>query len=557
MDTEPPTPPAPRIEPKDGRTMRRALWALLVGGFVWWGAQFILLSSYVAPDGQRYFSLFDDGMISMRYAWNIAHGVGPVWNEGERVEAITNVLMTMFLVPWAWLLDRSAAVLAVQASGIGLMLLVAGLTARVGAQLRGTDGGPRHWSLIEFGAVLACYPLAYWALMGMETALLTAVLLAAVSVAIAPWGRGRSWGLGVLLGLLFWCRPEQGITIGIVLAYRLARARAEGRPLRDVAREAALAAAFIALLTAMRYGYYGRLTPNTYRLKVEGIALGHRLRNGAGFIKLFVSEWWPLMGLGLLHTIVTPRRERVLFYALFASTVLYQVWAGGDPWWLWRIMCPAAPLLLLLCVDEVRRLWGAVLQSEGGRRYLTRDGRATTAGRLSALTVFGLLWWLDGRFLMQMAFLEPAFQINEPYATTSERIATGQILNKITRPTATVGLIWAGTIAYYADRRGVDFLGKADPYIASLRADVSGYIAWCGMYSVPGHNKYDLNYSIGERRPTYVQWFRHGSQDMTHLARALYTQVTIQGISLWLLRDSPDVDWALVRRLQTNPSAEP
>ncbi|HET7011845.1 MAG TPA: hypothetical protein VFI11_13795, partial [Anaerolineales bacterium] len=51
-----------------------------------WAAAFIFRSSFIASDGLRYFSLSDDAMISMRYAWNLSHGSGLVWNPGERVE---------------------------------------------------------------------------------------------------------------------------------------------------------------------------------------------------------------------------------------------------------------------------------------------------------------------------------------------------------------------------------------------------------------------------------------------------------------------------------------
>jgi hypothetical protein len=36
--------------------------------FVLWASLFIYRSSFVAFDGRRYFALFDDAMISMRYA---------------------------------------------------------------------------------------------------------------------------------------------------------------------------------------------------------------------------------------------------------------------------------------------------------------------------------------------------------------------------------------------------------------------------------------------------------------------------------------------------------
>src|ERR1700676_1047736 len=58
--------------------------AIVVSFFIY-AAIFIFKSSFII-DGIRYFSLFDDDMISMRYAANLAHGHGLVWNPGgERV----------------------------------------------------------------------------------------------------------------------------------------------------------------------------------------------------------------------------------------------------------------------------------------------------------------------------------------------------------------------------------------------------------------------------------------------------------------------------------------
>jgi hypothetical protein len=47
---------------------------------------------------QTYYALFDDAMISMRYAKNLAHGAGLVWNpNGERVEGFTNPLWVLLM----------------------------------------------------------------------------------------------------------------------------------------------------------------------------------------------------------------------------------------------------------------------------------------------------------------------------------------------------------------------------------------------------------------------------------------------------------------------------
>src|ERR1700682_3186644 len=77
---------------------RGQLWfAVTVVAFLIYAALFIYRTSFVVH-GERYFSLFDDAMISMRYARNLAHGYGLVWNPGgERVEGYTNPLWVLFM----------------------------------------------------------------------------------------------------------------------------------------------------------------------------------------------------------------------------------------------------------------------------------------------------------------------------------------------------------------------------------------------------------------------------------------------------------------------------
>lgn len=107
--------------------------SLLTIGFVIWAGLFIYRSSFIAIDGQRYFSLFDDAMISMRYAWNLSHGEGLVWNPGEYVEGYTNLLMVLLMSLSAFIFDNKRfAVLAIQVAGILFMLGNAYLTMRIG-----------------------------------------------------------------------------------------------------------------------------------------------------------------------------------------------------------------------------------------------------------------------------------------------------------------------------------------------------------------------------------------------------------------------------------------
>src|SRR5688572_14864671 len=96
----------------------RLVLILISIGFTLWGGAFIHKSSFITIDGHRSFSLFDDAMISMRYAWNFSHGNGLVWNPGEYVQGYTNLLMTMFMSLATLVFSKSVAVLSIQISGI-------------------------------------------------------------------------------------------------------------------------------------------------------------------------------------------------------------------------------------------------------------------------------------------------------------------------------------------------------------------------------------------------------------------------------------------------------
>ena len=108
---------------------------------------------------------------------------------------------------------------------------------------------------------------------------------------------------------------------------------------------------------------------------------------------------------------------------------------------------------------------------------------------------------------------------------------------------AVVGVFRAGALPYYAERGAIDFLGKCDPHIARLLPDLSARVAWYRMKSVPGHNKYDLEYSIKTRHLTMVKRFVWGQQDLRDWAVEHYVEVEYRGVGLYLLKGSPAVRW--------------
>ena len=517
--------PSLRAHPRPGP---RILFLLLAGVMIGWCGVFIARSSFIAIDGHRYYSLFDDAMISMRYAWNLVHGHGLVWNPGQPpVEGITNLLMTLYMALGAVVLNKTDAVLFVQVSGIPILLGIGVVSAKV-ADLVCGDLPPatrRLCRAFAFVSPVLYYPLAYWTLLGMETGLLTLLLLAALLIILERDRQARFTPLiPVLLGLAFLTRPDSPVLAIVLLTYRYVRLPRGSIGL--IVRELAILGAIGGAATLFRLAYYHSVVPNTYTLKMTGMPLGTRLLNGLGFVYPFLQTAWPALGLALFGVLARPRPVTRMLAILVGVALLYQVWTGGDPWPYWRMLAPVMPIVFILSLDAL--CWAA--QALRGRMLLVV---------VAMVTVY---LCADSAFSGEMTFREPAAQVVSNQGDVDESLA----LDAVTTTRATIAVIWAGTLPYYSGRPAIDLLGKSDPYIAHLAPDLSGDIAWNGMTSVPGHNKYDLRYSILRLRPTYTQTLIWGRQDLTKSA-AMYRWFSYRGVRLLLDTTSHDVRWPLVK----------
>ncbi len=481
--------------------------------FVAWALVFIARSAAIAVDGRRYFSLFDDAMISMRYAWNLAHGSGLVWNPGgPRVEGYTNLLMTVCMALPAALLGKSMAVLTVQLAGIPTLLGIAWLTRGISRAL-GHSVEAQGWALV---LSLGYYPLAYWTLMGMETGVLSLLLCASVLLTLRSAGNSRFQpALVTLLGMAFLTRPDALPFAGVLLAWRMWQMPSG----RKVVRTEALLLGVVVLATSVfRLAYYDHVLPNTVTLKMDGFPMALRLRRGLGFILPLLAATWPML-LAAMDTLATRRRPaEILLGALVLTALLSEVWTGGDAWPYGRRLAVVMPFLLLVCLTAVSVL----------RHHRALGHVALCAG---------------GLLLANEEFLPEALGAAPIYTTraNARNINTALAIEAVTTPTATVGVFMAGTLPYYTDRRAIDFLGKSDAHIAELSPDLAG----SRVSGLPGHDKYDLRYSILGLRPTYVQDLCWGHDDLRGRA-PMYRRYVYHGVALWLDSASDAVRWPLL-----------
>ena len=506
---------------------------LLSALFAGWALAFIYHSSYAAVDGRRYFNLFDDAMISMRYAWNFSHGNGLVWNIGERVEGYTNLLMTLVMSVATLLLDKRYAVLFIQLTGIFFMLGTALFTMKIFEVLNISEKAfPRY---LLFALILLYYPLNYWSLMGMETGLLAFLMSAGVLCSMYYSERldvKYLWLMSVCFGLAHLTRNESVLFAALAFLYLTPTLKLGPKSFYRYLLAGGLYSLFVIGQLAFRYSYYGEWVPNTYTLKLVGMTLGYRLVNGWGFIQLFLKETWLAIMLSVAGTLFWFSRHKAYLLGLFSVSILYQIYVGGDAWPYWRIMAPTMPflfvLLLLAGVDFIK--------------LITSGSGMIKNSLLIVLSLAGL-------YLMNAHFMREFLLLDLPYQNDYARahVETAIALNELTDEGATVGVFWAGSLPYYSDRVAIDFLGKSDKYIANLAPDLSGQSAGFGMQSMPGHNKYDLTYSIQTLLPTYVEEFDRGDQILSNWAQGYYVRVKYNDAKLYLLKNSPHVHWDKVK----------
>jgi hypothetical protein len=386
---------------------------------------------------------------------------------------------------------------------------------------------------LAFLGTLFYFPLSFWALIGMETGLLTLFTLGGLLLAF-QWRESRQprllgW-LAICLGLAFLTRNDGLIFAVLIFAVLLLAwwPKKDSAELRAILFAGLLLGLFVVGQVAFRLWYYGELLPNTYTLKVSGVPLSVKLRWGLAFVTPFFPQAVFCLALAVFE-ILRGRWKNLILGLFLALALVYQVWVGGDAWPEWRILQPAMPQLLIL----------AAAGSLAIARWL-----AERLGRPAAgwVTGFSLFLVLLNVFILDLPFSRyfdlSSDDIQAYHNLHNTNLAIG--LQAVTKPEATIGVFWAGALPYYTDRRAIDFLGKSDKYIASLPAHL--------YMPIPGHNKFDLAYSIRKLQPTYIQDFEWAKENLRPWVVENYIRlnyVTPEGdITLILKRDDPAVDWS-------------
>jgi len=509
---------------------------------------FIFSTSFVVG-GERYFCLFDDAMISMRYAANLAAGDGLLFNPGQApVEGITNLLWTL-LMSLAHLLPLAASKISLVVQLLSLVCLAANLL--VVRRLVIEAGGGKIASAAGMLLVGFYFPLNNWSLQGMEVGLLT-LLVTSSALFLLRWratGRGaaRPW---LLLGIAMLVRMDAAVLVVAAAAWSFFAVPSR----RRTALAYSTATLFVCLggLTVFRLLYFDAWLPNTYHLKMTGFPLLARLYNGLGAYIDFALGLNPLLFLAPAVLLVFAGNHKLwLLGALFAAQSLYSVWVGGDAWEPWgganRFVCvvmPAFFILLALGTEKcLRQLGKAVTRPAGFWRSL-----------LVGLILLGLV--LETNRTGRVNSLQAWAQLKRPMHNLAHRwmVERARLIRELTSARASVAVAWSGILPYFVDRTIVDLLGKNDRVVARSRAYVPpGSDPLDSFY--PGHQKWDYSRSIGELDPDVIvqlwtlpdpsgaMWLADIPPDAVPWLDEKYVAALYNDATLLLRRKSPEISW--------------
>ncbi len=510
--------------------------------FCIYAAMYIVVNSFVMG-GTTYYSLFDDAMISMRYAKNLAHGHGLVWNAGgERVEGYTNLLWVLYMAILHLLpLSVSKVCLAVQISAVGILVGNLWFVGKIAATLSNDSRIAVLFSLVLTAFYL---PLNTWSLLGMEVSVLTLILTASVWLVQCYLREGQPVlrKLYTLLAIGTLARLDMVVPFGVITLFLLLKDRENRHTHLRTAVPLFLVA--VGSQTLFRLAYYGDILPNTYYLKMTGYPLLARLSRGLLVLIDFIGNFNALLVLFPILYVFQKRNDTGanLLLLLVACQMGYSIYVGGDAWeWLKfanRYISIAMPLLLILLSLMLAGLIEP--KREEGTPQLSRRQKTCLTYSLLVASLLAVNGVTNADGLRQFFLISLPLSVpdNENMANDAAH------LTQITRKEATVATVWAGAPAYYADRRMIDLLGKCDRTIAHQPAHLPFGLALYYEF-FPGHTKWDYAYSIGKLQPDVVFQLWKDKEEALPILRRNYIKIQFErGEPMYLRKGSPNVLWA-------------
>jgi arabinofuranosyltransferase len=389
----------------------------------------------------------DDAFISFRYASNLAHGKGLVFNTNERIEGFSNPLWVLVLSLFQ--ICGADIVVAAKLVGVACGVLSLYLTWRISRRSFGLSPAV---CLCLTGFLATNISFVYYAISGMETVFYLLCVLAMIGLLMED----RYGWAALFSSVLVLTRPE-----GILFAVPLILGLLQSTPDRAGARKLGmLPGAVYLIMTILRWQYYGHWLPNTYAAKVPelnwtaGSLLAHS-KALVGYTLFESSLGIPMLLLFVAGAAMLAGKKRSLPLAAVGCMGFFVWLSKGDWTGYWRFYLPVLPLIVIF--------------SFAGLDLLGRRSGKEYPGKLIIFLAALLLVPNAARTAQAIIDLRTGENLN-PAMHSRKHIEIGRYLGATGRSGDKVVVNEIGAIGYYSGLAIIDMLGLTDRNIPDLLA---------------------------------------------------------------------------------------
>jgi hypothetical protein len=387
-------------------------------------------------------AFLDDAYITLRVARNLAEGLGPVYNAGDRVQSVTSPLY-LLISAGVWkiageqtlLILRFASALADALGAVLLFLMVAQRRARAAA----SSPSPAVLDVVcATFAALFYATLSTTVLMttgGLETGFYCFAIVAAFSAL----QRDRTLLAAGAAAAACLLRPDGGLVAAIVFATLWLRQRRI--PWRPLLLFGLLVMPYILFAAA----YYGSILPQTVTAKsyLERSASA-QWQEFLGRFFFGGAQAWAAGAAFAIGAVVSVRERRDLLPLLLFGAAYATVFSSVGMWWPWYL----PPVTLPYAVGVGVGL-GSITVRLGGS--FAQEARLRLLG-IAAASAMAVV--VTTATLASSARMHKAGQIS---VTLRREVA--EWINANTDPDVTVMLEPLGIFGYFANRRIDDYPG--------------------------------------------------------------------------------------------------
>lgn len=473
-----------------------------------WMLPGLVMLGFVAISLFRIFGLrtplVDDTFIFMRYARNLANGLGFVWNPGEMpVEGYTSFLYLMFLTVIEAI--GLSQIIAVIWFGLCCSLLTLGLTWLLAQRV---NPGHDFENLLIISLIGLSPSFLFWATAGMEVPLYSAFLVASVlSYVTFRYGKSPAWLVGFLYALTTLIRPEALIFFVMTGMLELICLLRKKKIIDQ--RILVMGTTFFFIYTPYfiwRWYHFGYLFPNTYYAKTGGGVV--QIHGGFEYLLTSINHLFGGTTIILASTLLFVKWpyswERIYLGVIVVTIWVVTILNGGDHFQFDRFLVPTLPFFFLLMGIGLSNLFNQYLNIKQIQLpiiavllFLAVSNWNNIEPNLYKQIIKGYYNFREGK----IPTIPLADQTKPLYSPdwVDGFILMGQTLSEFTSSDDTIAVVPIGAIGYHSNRYVIDMVGIVDPVIAHQPFDPAYSTSWR-----PGHDKGDGFYIL-ERQPDYIQ----------------------------------------------------